>query len=152
MQILPGHKFYHESLASLEDFDPTRTDYTSRELESFADAILWEDRKLTGDKAGWLSIWQLYSRGRREQYVGTGVVDPSFSSFNPDKQHMFKRVDPLIGGYAGEKLAAPDERMCRGCRKIYSLEELPLAQKLCDVCWNRYEQRKRLEAERLAHR
>lgn len=55
-------------------------EYTEAQLEAFADQILREDRKDTGEQHGILNDRQVYAHQRREVLNETGTPEPEIAS------------------------------------------------------------------------
>lgn len=81
----------------LEPLDESK-EYTSRELEMYADVILYEDRLATGGKAnggeyyGILDDSQLEGRRAREIFLESGTADSSLHE-SAYGQGIFNRVN-----------------------------------------------------------
>ena len=108
-------------LPDLSTFDESE-DYTGRELEAFADAMLKADSKQFdnyGKQTGILFEDNLYNRRKREVYAkskeANGIVDPTLTAsiasrdergrVKGDGQTMYNRTHP-----EGRKVNSPEQR------------------------------------------
>jgi len=88
---------------NLEDFDPNGN-YSAKELEAYAEAMLKEDIKENGNVNHILFEEHIKTRWRREVPNSTGIADPTLTNLlgNPnrpvdhsgDGQMMFNRTHP----------------------------------------------------------
>jgi len=104
-----------------EDFDP-EADYTPREVEAFADALLRQDSRQFNNysrEKGILFAEHLYTRQRREIGNSTGIADPTLTASLQDKQKpgrhsgdgqmMYNRTHPR-----GRKVNSEEQRKRNG--------------------------------------
>jgi phage major head subunit gpT-like protein len=100
-------------------FDP-QADYTARELEAYAEAILRQDAKANPDAdTNILFDEHLYSRTRREIGNASGIADPTLTVSLQDKnkpgrhtgdgQMMYNRTHPR-----GRKVNSEEQRKRNG--------------------------------------
>jgi hypothetical protein len=88
----------------LSEFDPDSSDYSSEQLEAYADAMLRKDIKENGNQKHILFKEHLAARARREIKVGSGVADDIITAHLPksqrpgvtsgDGQMMYNRTHP----------------------------------------------------------
>ena len=103
----------------LSTFDPNSSDYTSDQLEAYADAMLKEDIKENGNQNHILFKEHLAARARREIKVGSGVVDDMITAHLPkserpgvtagDGQMLYNRTHPR-----GRKVNSREQRAKNG--------------------------------------
>ena len=99
----------------VEEYDPSRTDYTPAQLELFATTILKQDRRDSGDDHNIMFNDQLYKLSKREIPVDASEIDATLTNamqdpnkpgvFRGDGQKMFWREDPR-----GRKVNNADQR------------------------------------------
>src|SRR6516164_10496238 len=91
---LVGRRYEKANLPDPEDFNPNAT-YTSWQLDRFADAILWQDKKPHLHYPAILMYEHLQSRRKKEIYVASGIPDPTLThDQSPDGQTIFWRSHP----------------------------------------------------------
>jgi hypothetical protein len=97
-----------DALEELGEFDPTRTDYTERELNMYADKMLRE----VGPTEDCQFLFQehIEPRWRKEVRVESGTPDASVTnSLSPDGQTMYNRQHPQ-----GRKVNSDSQRKVHG--------------------------------------
>lgn len=105
----------------IETFDDTE-DYSNRDLEGYADAILRADSKTFSNysrEVGILFPEHVYTRQRREIGNSSGIADPTLTASLQDKQKpgrhsgdgqtMYNRTHPR-----GRKVNSPEQRQKNG--------------------------------------
>jgi hypothetical protein len=108
MDRMSWHRSHREEV-DLDSFDPGSDDYSKRELEAYADAMLREDAKQNGSQ-GILFEEHLYSRRRREVYTAAGVPDEAIThALSKDGQTMYNRTHPQ-----GRKVNSEQQRKKNG--------------------------------------
>ena len=102
------YSFRKEALLELEEFDPTRDDYTERELAMYADKFLREAGAT--EECQFLFQEHIEPRWRKEVRVETGTPDQSITnSLSPDGQTMYNRQHPQ-----GRKVNSDAQRKSNG--------------------------------------
>jgi hypothetical protein len=97
-------------------FDAEKTDYTSAELDAYAEALLREDIKANGNVQHILFKEHLAARARREVVTESGVADKTLTNLLPkgqrpgvtsgDGQMMYNRTHPR-----GRKVNSKEHRL-----------------------------------------
>ena len=90
----------------LPPFDPTRTDYTERELELYTNAMLREDLAARPDAPKIVFQEHIEPKWRREVLAKSGTVDDEITkSLSRDGQMMYNRQHPQ-----GRKVNSKEQR------------------------------------------
>jgi hypothetical protein len=102
------YTFRKEALAELPPFDPSRKDYTERELAMYTDLMLREAG--SSEDAPFLFQEHIEPRWRKEVKTENGTPDPAISNANsPDGQTMYNRQHPQ-----GRKVNSKEQRTSNG--------------------------------------
>lgn len=102
------YTFRKEALQELEAFDPTRNDYTERELAMYADLMLREAGP--SDENPILFQEHIEPRWRKEVKTVNGTPDRAITnSLSADGQTMFNRQHPQ-----GRKVNSETQRKTNG--------------------------------------
>lgn len=111
--------FQRQEPVDFDTFDDGREDYSSSELEAYADALLRDDIKEHGNQKHILFREHLAARARREVSVGSGVADSTLTNLLPksdrpgvtagDGQMMYNRTHPR-----GRKVNSKEQRSRNG--------------------------------------
>jgi hypothetical protein len=104
-----------EALPNAEDFDAA-ADYSAKELEAFATAMLKDDIKESGNVENILFDDHLYNRRKREVYTTDGVpileapdMGTEFKTKNPGQTPIYNRTHPQ-----GRKVNSEEQRRRNG--------------------------------------
>lgn len=102
------YSFRKEALLELPPFDPTRTDYTERELAMYSDVLLREAG--SDEECPFLFQEHIEPRWRKEVKVESGTPDAALTrSLSKDGQTMFNRQHP-----EGRKVNSEQQRKTNG--------------------------------------
>lgn len=94
----------------LPPFDPSRSDYTERELELYTNQLLRADRLNNPDGPRILFQEHIEPDWRREVLATEGVVDQAITnSLSPDGQNIYNRTHPQ-----GRKVNSEEQRRRNG--------------------------------------
>lgn len=94
----------------LPEFDPTRTDYTDRELELYSNSLLRLDKDANPDGPQIIFQEHIEPKWRREVLANSGTVDDEVTkSLSRDGQMMYNRTHPQ-----GRKVNSEEQRKKNG--------------------------------------
>lgn len=104
------YSFRKEFTKNLPEFDPSRTDYSQRELELYSDALMWQDRDDHPQGPRILMQEHIEPDWRREVHAAIGTVDEEITKAkSKDGQTMYNRRHP-----EGRKVNSKQQRKVNG--------------------------------------